>query len=410
MGPQIWPKPMGYTYYSKELVALATTKLEYKFQSIPSEMVQQYLAEAFKLFLEDLARLERIDTRSDNNTGGLAVKRMNIQLDVESDPDPRLRVNTDESYSLKIENYISFSKISISSSSFCGVRHGLETLGQLILLDQTTGHLITLTNVVIKDAPSYRYRGLMVDTGRNYIPVPDLIRTIDGMATCKLNTFHWRITDSTSFPLFLPSLPKLFEFGAYDRSMVYTKNDIRSIVNRAEVRGIRVLIEVAAPGPVGQAWSWTEEVTCPKKTDNYTCDNVLCLRLKMQDKVFDILEHIYSEIISLTRVDDVFHLSDGVFSIANCFYLIDEREGFLYKALERLKNANSGFYPKLPIVWYTKHLTRDFEARTWERMGVQVGDFLPMHSTQSLSKFKTIYSTKWDLSCEIKKQICTKYR
>lgn len=348
--------PIGYTFFSKSIVALATNKLEYKFQSIPSDIVHQYLAEAFKLFIGDLARLERIDLKLDNNKtqeteDNMKVNKMNIQIDVETDPDPRLRLNTDESYSIKIET-INIVKIHLIAASFCGIRHALETLSQMILLDQSTGSLITVSNAAVKDAPSYKYRGLMIDTGRNYIPVSDLLRVIDGMATCKLNTFHWRISDSTSFPLLLPKLSNLFEFGAYDRMMVYTKEDVNTIVTRAGVRGIRVLIEVAVPGPVGRAWSWSNDASCPKKNDKKTCDNILCSRLKMQDSVFDVLQYIYTEIIGMTGVEDIFHLSDSLFSLSNCYYLIEEREGFLEKAIERLRLANKGFLPKLPVIWY----------------------------------------------------------
>ncbi|KAL0810315.1 hypothetical protein ABMA28_010472 [Loxostege sticticalis] len=410
LGPQLWPYPIGYTHFSKKLVALATNKLEYKFQSVPSETVHQYLAEAFKLFIGDLARLERIDLRSKNETEDFAVKKMYIQIDVDTDPDPRLRLNTEESYTVKIESQTNQVMITIASASFCGVRHGLETLSQMILLDQSTGFLITLTSALVKDAPSYKYRGLMIDTARNYIPMQDLMRTIDAMATVKLNTFHWRITDVTSFPFHIPGYSQLIEYGAYDRSLIYTEHDIKALVHRAGIRGIRVVMEVAAPGPVGRAWSWLPDASCPKKNDNFTCDNILCLRLTVKDGVFDILQAIYTHILELTKVDDVFHLSNGIFSLSNCYYLIEDREGFLDKALERLKLANKGFLPKLPIVWYTTHLTRDMEARTWDKLGVQLNEWVENPSEQFLSRYRVIHSSRWDLSCDVRKQRCTKYR
>ncbi|KAJ0170589.1 hypothetical protein K1T71_013960 [Dendrolimus kikuchii] len=408
MGPQLWPYPIGYTYYSKTIVSLATNKLEYRIQSVPSEIVHQYLAEAFKLFIGDLARLERMETRVKNDSQEASIKKMYIKIEVESDPDPRLRLNTEEAYTLKIDT-ASQVNIHLVSMSFCGIRHALETLSQLIMLDQSTGYLITLTNVVIKDAPSYKYRGLMIDTARNYIPMQDLMRTVDAMASCKLNTFHWRISDVASFPLLIPNLSNLFEYGGYDRSKVYTRDDVKSLVKRAGIRGIRVLIEVAAPGPVGRPWSWAADATCPAKTENFTCDNILCLRLTIQDSILDVLQTIYAEIIDMTNIDDVFHLSDGIFSMSNCYYLIEDRLGFLDKALERLKLANKGFMPKLPIIWYTSHLTRGMEAMTWDRLGVQLTEWT-VSTDQFLNKFKVIHSSKWDLSCELKKNRCKRYR
>ncbi|XP_068624327.1 probable beta-hexosaminidase fdl [Battus philenor] len=413
MGPQIWPHPIGYTHYSKTIVALSTTNLEYKFQSVPSEIVHNYLAGAFKLFLKSIFRLEQIDRNKQENLTepiDLPIKRISIQIEVETDADPRIRLNTEEAYMININMVAHRVQIRIVSASFCGARHALETTSQLILLDQKTGYLITLSEVTIKDAPTYKYRGLMIDTGRNYIPVSDIMRTIDAMAACKLNTFHWRISSDTSFPLYLPKLPFLYEYGAYDRSMVYTKSDVHNVVKKAAVRGIRVLIEVTAPGPVGRPWSWFPQATCPRKSDNYSCENVLCMRLLMDTTVFDTLQIIYSEIIEMTGVTDVFHLSDGMFSMTNCYQLISDRDGFLKNALERLKLANDGYIPKLPIIWYSPHLMKDSEAKIWDRLGVQLADWDPNPGEQYLGKFRVIHSTKWDLSCAMVKQRCVKFR
>lgn len=409
MGPQLWPHPIGYTQYSKEIIALSTMNLEYKFQSVPSDIVHNYLAGAFKLFLKNVFKLEK-RKKSNITEIDLPIRKISIEIDVENDPDPNLRLDTDESYTIKIDTIGNRVVFKISGYSFCGVRHGLETTSQLILLDQVTGYLITLSNLTIKDRPCYKYRGLMLDTGRNYIAVSDIMRTIDGMASCKLNTFHWRISSETSFPLYLTKLPYLSDYGAYDRSMIYTKIDVKSIVRKAALRGIRVLLEVAAPGPVGRAWSWFPQSTCPLKTNNYTCQNILCTRLLMDKSVFDTLQILYAEILDMTGVNDVFHLSDGMFSITNCYELISDRDGFLNNALDRLKLANKGVLPQLPIVWYTSHLMKDSEAKNWERMGVQLTDWEPNPGEHYLGKFRVIHSTYWDLSCKIVKQRCVKYR
>lgn len=59
--------------------------------------------------------------------------------------------------------------------------------------------------------------------------------------------FHWHITDSQSFPLRLDSAPELAEHGAYifnGRRLVYTKKDVKRIVQYAKERGIRVIPEI----------------------------------------------------------------------------------------------------------------------------------------------------------------------
>lgn len=51
------------------------------------------------------------------------------------------------------------------------------------------------------------------------------------MAMVKLNTFHWHITDSQSFPLVLKSHPELSQIGAYSSDKVYTADDIKEVIN-----------------------------------------------------------------------------------------------------------------------------------------------------------------------------------
>lgn len=65
------------------------------------------------------------------------------------------------------------------------------------------------SDVQITDWPTYAYRGFMLDTARHYFPISTIKRQIDAMGHSKLNVFHWHVTDSHSFPLDLPSAPKM---------------------------------------------------------------------------------------------------------------------------------------------------------------------------------------------------------
>jgi len=98
------------------------------------------------------------------------------------------------------------------------------------------------------DSPLYAHRGITLDTSRNYYPVKDLLRTVEAMSMNKLNVLHWHLTDSQSFPLVLPSEPSLAEKGAYASHMVYTPEDVKTIVEFGLDRGVRVLPEIDAPG------------------------------------------------------------------------------------------------------------------------------------------------------------------
>jgi len=103
----------------------------------------------------------------------------------------------------------------IISSEFFGARHGLETLSQLMTYDDVTDELVIMQNVNITDSPVFPFRSVVLDTARNYFSVASIKRTIDGMAASKLNTFHWHLTDSQSFPFQSQTYPQLSQYGAY---------------------------------------------------------------------------------------------------------------------------------------------------------------------------------------------------
>ena len=72
----------------------------------------------------------------------------------------------------------------------------------------------------------------------------------------KLNTLHWHLTDSQSFPFVSKTWPQLSRYGAYSPQKVYTKADIQEIVEFGRINGVRVLPEMDAPAHVGEGWQW----------------------------------------------------------------------------------------------------------------------------------------------------------
>lgn len=100
----------------------------------------------------------------------------------------------------------------------------------------------------IKDAPAFPYRGLLLDTSRNFYPISDLKRTIDAMSWAKLSTFHWHITDAQSWPLQLPHHPELSQSGAYSNAEVYSIEEIQELTKYANSKGVEVMIEIDTPG------------------------------------------------------------------------------------------------------------------------------------------------------------------
>ena len=200
--------------------------------------------------------------------------RISIHIDVLRGNKSKLNLETDESYELEIvppgkstsyELYV----VQITARSYFGARHGLETLNQLITYDEITDSLQTYTSAFISDAPIFRYRGVMIDTARNWITPQVIKKVIDGMSYNKLNILHWHLTDAESIPFKTKNvsiidktafrLSDLSKWGSYSEKKVYSVKDIKEIVEYAKVRGVKIVPEIGGPGHLFSGWEMVEK-------------------------------------------------------------------------------------------------------------------------------------------------------
>lgn len=177
-----------------------------------------------------------------------------------------------------------------------------------------------IVSAEITDEPVFKYRGTHLDTARNYFEVSTIKRTIDAMAMVKMNSFHWHITDSHSFPLVIESQPELHTLGAYSPEQVYTHEDVKEIVHYAKVRGIRVIPEFDAPAHVGEGWQQKGLTLCFKMQpwQNF-CDEPPCGQLDpTKDEVYNVMEDIFREMQEIFDYPDMFHMGGDEVKL-NCW-------------------------------------------------------------------------------------------
>lgn len=170
----------------------------------------------------------------------------------------------DESYALTVPN--NGGAATITANTTLGLLRGLTTFGQLWYTYDGIVYSIQ-TPVKVTDEPAYPYRGLLLDTSRNFFPVDDIKRTLDAMSWVKLSQFHWHISDSQSWPLEVSAYPLLAEKGAYSSSQVYSAQDVADIISYAGARGIDVMPEIDTPGHtdiIGEAYP--DYVACHQST------------------------------------------------------------------------------------------------------------------------------------------------
>lgn len=151
---------------------------------------------------------------------------------------PVQQLGEDESYHLQI----STTGVELTAPNPLGVLRGLQTFLQIV---QVTPNGFVAPAVVIDDKPRFPWRGLLIDSGHRFVPIPDVKRNLDGMEAVKLNVLHWRFADYDGFHIESKIFPSLQQKGS--GSAYYTQDEVREILAYARDRGIRVVPEFDMP-------------------------------------------------------------------------------------------------------------------------------------------------------------------
>ncbi|MDG9713511.1 beta-N-acetylhexosaminidase [Streptomyces sp. DH10] len=162
-------------------------------------------------------------------------------------------------------------RVLIEGASPAGLFWGAQTFRQLLGPDAFRRAPVTrrrkweVSAVTIHDAPRFRWRGLMLDVARHFMPKEGVLRHLDLMAAHKLNVFHFHLTDDQGWRIRIERHPRLTEIGSWrartktghrasplweekPHGGYYTQDDIREIVAYAAERHITVVPEIDVPG------------------------------------------------------------------------------------------------------------------------------------------------------------------
>ncbi len=125
-----------------------------------------------------------------------------------------------------------------------GVLRGIETFLQLVSPGRSSEFRVPA--LAVEDRPRFPWRGLLLDSGRHFMSLDTVKRTLDGMAAVKLNVLHWHLTDDQGFRVESRRRPALHRMGS--DGLYYTQAEIKDVVRYAGERGIRVVPEFDVPG------------------------------------------------------------------------------------------------------------------------------------------------------------------
>lgn len=202
--------------------------------------------------------------------------------------------------------------ITLSADNPEGLFHGVQTLRQLlpaeIEKDSLTGGVDwTIDCAAIIDYPVYRWRGMMLDTARNFISVENVKRMIDLMAGYKMNTLHLHLSDDQGWRIEIKSWPELAAIGGSSAADggtggYYTQEQYADIVEYAQSRYITVVPEIDMPGHTNAALaSYGELNPDGRKAKPYTGTDVGFSTLMCNEEItYAFIDDVIRELAALT--------------------------------------------------------------------------------------------------------------
>ncbi|KAF8574222.1 glycoside hydrolase family 20 protein [Ramaria rubella] len=249
----LWPVPRSLSTGSTPLRLSNGFNIKLNIKNPSGDLVDA-VSRGMKLLVNDRLQILVVDRGASNSAAVKAAKQLRT-LTLSLEGNAPVRSISEEAVldiTQRSEEYILVvpadgSDAKLTANSTLGLLRGLTTFGQLWYeLDGLT--YTVQAPISITDSPAYPYRGFMLDTARNYFPVSDILKTLDALSWVKINTFHWHVVDSQSFPLEVSGFPELSQAGAYTSTFVYSKADVQNIVSYAAARGVDVIVEIDTPG------------------------------------------------------------------------------------------------------------------------------------------------------------------
>ncbi|KAH9746944.1 Beta-hexosaminidase 3 [Citrus sinensis] len=275
-GVRIWPMPLSVSHGHKSLYVGKDFKI--MSQGSKYKDASGILKDGFSRFLAVVKGAHVVDGDTSKLDQSRVLQGLNVFISSTKD---ELQYGIDESYKLLVP---SPDKPTYAHLELNVHEHYVLACGLLVAtMHRQFMGLCMVFRLDIEPAMPIQLQ--FPDTSRHYQPLPIIKNVIDSMAYAKLNVLHWHIVDTQSFPLEIPSYPKLWD-GAYSTSERYTMADAAEIK-----RGINVLAELDVPG---HALSWGKGY--PSLWPSKDCQEPLDVSNEFTFKVIDGILSDFSKV------------------------------------------------------------------------------------------------------------------
>ena len=162
------------------------------------------------------------------------------------------------------------SRVELHAASRAGLFRAATTFWQMVPEGRPP---LAVAAARIEDAPRFSWRGVMLDSARQYQSPQFIRRFIDAMALEKLNVLHWHLTDDQAWRLEIRKYPRLTGVGAWrvpaghaaqedvDPATgkprlyggFYSQATVRELVAYAAAREVTIVPEIEMPGHAAAA-------------------------------------------------------------------------------------------------------------------------------------------------------------
>jgi hexosaminidase len=177
---------------------------------------------------------------SEDNFATVELTTLHLHLEGSPVVEKYPSIKTNYSYQITVKN----GQAVAAASSEYGLMYALESFRQMVELNGS----LPGNNIEINDSPMYSWRGLMIDTGRRFVPLSTVKNLMDTMAAVKLNVLHLHASDMCRFSVESKLYPNLTSSLSGIYGGFYTQIDIQAMIEYASNLGIRVVPEFDVPG------------------------------------------------------------------------------------------------------------------------------------------------------------------
>lgn len=193
-----------------------------------------------------------------------------------------------EEYRLDIDR----SSITVTASTKQGIIWGLTTAA---LLYQFKKKRFVCCHV--EDKPYYDHRGLLLDSARHFFPAAEVKKIIEEISLCKMNVFHWHLSDDQGWRIESKRFPELNKVSG----PCYSQDEIREIDAFAAQRGVEIIPEIDMPGHMTALLAAYPQYSCSGKKVELAQKGgvyrtILC---PGKEETFTMLQQLLEEIVPL---------------------------------------------------------------------------------------------------------------